>query len=429
MSLFHDLFRRARVESEMARELRFHMESRSADLEREGLAPAEARRRARLEFGGVEGYKEGCREASGFRPFDELRADLQYAFRTLRNSPTFAIMAVLSLALGIGVNLSIFASVYSIVLHPFPYPNLDRIMTISETRAKSPGDKDPVAPADFLDWRQASRSFESMAAFENWGVNLTGVNNPDHIEGARATSDFFDVLGMRPIRGRTFTAAECEPGNDAVAVVSYGFWKTRLAMRPDAIGETLSLGARKFTIIGVMPDEFNLPLASELWAPLSLTQEQKSQRSVQPFMVIGKLKPGVSAAQAGSDMDTIARDLEKRFPKSNEERRARVTPFQEFMKTESDRFVLVLAGGALFVLLLAAANVGSLQIARTMGRQREIGLRTALGASRFRIFRQLLTESLVLGIAGGAVGLVLADVDLKITRASIPVMVHRFVPV
>src|SRR5713226_5869400 len=318
--LFAGLFRRFRVESDMAQELRFHIESRAEDLKRRGLSPTDAERQARLEFGSVESHKEDCRDARDFRFFDEVRADLRYAFRTLRHSSGFAAMAALSLALGIGVNLSMFVSLYYVVLHPFPYPNLDRIMTVSGRRAKSLSERDPVAPADYLDWKKASHSFESLAAYEDWDVNLTGVDRPDHIRAARASAEFFQVLGMPPIRGRTFSAAECEPGEDSVVVVSYGFWQTRLASRADAIGETLSLGARKYTVIGVMPDEFNLPLSSELWAPLSFTREEKMQRSVQPLLIIGKLKPGVSTEQAGAEMGAIARDLEQRYPQTNEER-------------------------------------------------------------------------------------------------------------
>jgi putative ABC transport system permease protein len=425
--LLAGLFRRTRVESEMAQELSFHLESRAADLERLGRLPADAQRQARLEFGGVEGYKERCREARGFRVLDELRADVRYAFRTLRKNAGFAAMAVLSLALGIGVNLSCFAALYSMVLHPFPYPDLSRIMTVSETRANSPSERDPVAPANYLDWKQRSRLFERLAAYRDWDVNLTGVDRPDHIHAALASAEFFDVLGLRPGLGRTFTAAECEPGHDAVVVVSHGFWQTRLASAPEAIGKTVSLGSRKYTVIGVMPDEFNLPLASELWAPLALTPEEKSERGLPQLLVIGKLRPGASRAQAGADMDAIARRLEEQYPRTNEERRVRVTSLREMMKTESDHFLPVLMCAALFVLLLACTNVGSLQVARAMGRQKEIGLRRALGASDFRIFRQLLTESLVLGLAGGAVGLALAAWDLNLIRSNIPLMVYRIV--
>jgi putative ABC transport system permease protein len=422
------LFRRNAVESELDDELRFHFDQQVEKFVESGLPLPEARRRARLAFGGSDHIKEECRDARGVHFMEILVQDIRYAMRTLRKNLTFTAMVVLSLALGIGVNLSIFVSLYFVVLHPFPYPNLDRIMTVSATRAKSPAERDAVAPADYLDWKQASRAFESLAAYEDWDANLTGVDQPDHIRAARTSAEFFEVLGVHPLRGRTFAAAECEPGQDAVVVVSYTFWQTRLASRPDAVGQTLSLGGRKYGVIGVMPEEFNLPLASELWAPLSLTPEEQNQRGLEALLVIGKLKPGVSPLEAGAEMDGIARGLEKRYPQTNEERRVLVASLREVTKSESDRFVLVLTAAALFVLLLACTNVGSLQLARTMGRQREIGLRSALGASLSRILRQLLTESLILGMAGGALGLALAAWDLNIVRSTIPVMVYRFVP-
>jgi predicted permease len=432
MSLFRvvrdAIFRRSRLESEMAEELKFHLESRTAELERRGLSPAEAQRTARLEFGSVEGYKEVCREERGFRPLDELQSDLRFAFRTLRRTPGLTAMAVLSLALGIGVNLTVFSSLYYIVLHPFPYPDLDRVMTVNAKTNQSPAQRDPVAPADFLDMKEGNTSFANMAAFEDWETNLTGVDRPDHIQAARVSSGFFETLGTAPLRGRTFDAAEHESGKDAVVVASYGFWKARLASRPDAIGETISLGGRKYTLIGVMPYEFNLPLEAEVWAPLAFTPADKAERAEQRLQVIGRLKPGVSEDRAAAEIDAIAQRLEQKHPKSNENRRAAVISFREVMKTESHRFVMVLTGAALFVLLLACTNVGSLQVARTMGRSREIVLRTAMGANLFRIFRQLMTENTVVGLSGGLVGLALATWDMSIARASIPPAVYRFVP-
>jgi putative ABC transport system permease protein len=426
--LLAGLFRRARLESEMDQELRFHMESRAADLMRAGLPPADAKRRARLEFGGIEKHKEFCREARGFRVFDELRADVRYTLRTLRHNPGFASIVVLSLALGIGVNLVCFASLYSTVLHPFPYPDLSRIMAVSETRSYSPSERDPVAPANYLEWKQDSRSFKQLAAYQDWEVNLTGVDHPDHIRAALASSEFFSILGLPPALGRTFNAAECEPGHDAVVVASHGFWRTRMASAPDAVGKTVSLGGRKYTVIGVMPDEFNLPLEAELWAPLALTPEDRAQRTVQTLSVIGRLSPGVSQRQASADMDAIARQLEQKYPRTNEQHRAVVTPFLKLMTNESDHFLAVLMCAALFVLMLACTNVGSLQIARAVARQKEMGLRSALGAAPFRIFRQLLTESLVVGLAAGVLALPLAAWYLNVMRSNIPAMVYRIVP-
>jgi predicted permease len=411
----------------MAHELRFHIESHAARLEKQGLPHAEAQRQARLEFGGLEGYKERCREARGFRFFDEFRGDIRYAFRTLRHNPGFASVAILSLALGIGANLSCFASLSAMVLNPYPYPDLSRIMTVSDTRINAPAERNPVASANYLDWKRGTRSFDYLAAYRDWDVNLTDRNHPDHLHAALASPDFFNVLGMAPLLGRTFTPAESEPGHDTVAVLSYGFWKTRLASAPDVIGKTLSLNSRKFTIIGVMPDEFNLPLASELWAPLALASSEKEERSLQHLLVIGKLKPTVSESQASADLDSVARRLEEQYPRTNQGRRASLISLRKSMSSESDHFLAVLMCAALFVLLLACTNVGGLQVARAMSRVKEIGLRNALGAGSFRIFRQLLAESLVIGLAAGAVGLALASWHLNVVRASIPAMIYRIV--
>lgn len=421
------LFQRDRNEAEMAQELKFHMESRAADLERTGLSPQDAKRRARVEFGGVESYKELCREARGVSFFDELGADIRYAFRTLRKNAGFTATAVFSLALGIGVNLSCFAALSSMVLHPFSYPELSRIMTLAETRQSAPAERDSVAPANYLDWKQQSRSFQYLAAYRDWDVNLTRVDHPDHVHAALATSEFFQVLATPPVLGRTFVSAECEPGHDSVVIVSRGFWQTHLAAAPDVIGKTISLGGRKYTVIGVMPDEFNLPLASALWAPLAFNAEDRAERHLQQLTVIGKLRPDVQQTQAAIEMDGLARRLEKQYPGTNEARRVSVNSLRDVMKTESDHFLLVLMCAALFVLLLACTNVSSLQVARAMSRQKEIGLRTSLGASYFRIFRQLLTESLVTGLAAGALGLALAAWDLNIIRSNIPLMVYRIV--
>jgi putative ABC transport system permease protein len=272
-----------------------------------------------------------------------------------------------------------------------------------------------------------SRSFQALGAYREWDVNLTGVDRPDHIHAALASPEFFQILATPPLLGRTFAAAECEPGHDSVVVVSRGFWQTHLASAPDVLGKTVPLGGRKYTVIGVMPDDFNLPLASALWTPLTFTAEDKTERSAQQLAVIGKLRPDVSQAQAAVEMDALARQLEKQYPRTNEARRVSVTSLRDMMKTESDRFLSVLMCAAFFVLVLACTNVSALQVARVLSRQRELGLRSSLGASYFRIFRQLLTESLVTGLAGGALGLALAAWHLNLIRSDIPPMVYQIV--
>ena len=425
MSLFRTLlaglFLRGRTEDEMEEELRFHIENRVADLESRGLSSADAKRRARLEFGSIDSYKERIREERGFRIFDELRMDIRFTVRTLRNDTRFVAIAALSLALGIGVNLFCFASLYSIVLHPFPYPDLGRIMSIRQARTNVASEHDTTSPADFLRWQRNNHSFESLAAYLSWDVNLTGVDHPEHIQAARVSSEFFQVLGSLPASGRTFVSTDYEPGHDAVAVVSHDFWQNHLASSPDAVGELIALDGRKYRVIGVMPEQFNLPLESALWTPLALTVGEKTEHTLQSLSVIGKLRPGLSQAQANIDLNAIA------HLGTNEGQHASVISLREAMMTESNHFLLVLMCAALFVLLLACTNVGSLQVARALARQKEIGLRRALGASNLRIIRLLFIESLVVGLAGGALGIALAACGVKILRSSFPPMAYRIV--
>jgi predicted permease len=420
------LFRRSRMESDLAEELRFHVESRTDDLMRSGYTPEDAARRARLEFGAMEAYKETCREVKGILWFDELRNDIRYTLRTLRTSPGFALASVLSLAVGIGVNLSCFVSVNAIVLHPFPYPRLDRIMTLWEINPRLGTLRYGVAPANFFDWKQNTGSFETLSAYRTWDVTQTGVQDPQRVQGALVTTGFFELLGVQPLRGRSFSDRESEPGYEAVAVVSHAFWKNRLGST-DPIGKAVVLGGRNYTVIGVMPEDFDFPLGTELWAPWALSPEARNQRGIGTMAVLGRLKPGVSFQQGRSEFLSISGMLAQRYPQTNEGRSVLITPLLELTNQITDRFALILLCAAIFVLLLACANVGNLQLARSTARQKEFGLRAALGAGRFRIARQLLTENIVIAILGGVVGLFLAYWNLSVTKAGIPPQVLRWV--
>ena len=395
------IFRRARMERDMAEELAAHMEHRTDDLMRAGCSPKEAARHARLEFGAVENYKESCREARGLAWFDELRGNLRFTVRSLRGSPGYALAAVLSLAIGIGANLCAFVSVNSIILHPFPFAHLDRIVLLGETNAKAHADRNPVAPANFFDWKENSRSFESLSAFRSWDALLTGAGEPQRVSAARITADFLATLAMAPAQGRSFVKRECQPGEDAMVLVSQAFQKSHQV----SLGQTISLDGRAHTVIGVMPEEFDFPLATEIWAPLAFTPEAKARRNTPELSVIGRLKPDVSVERARSEMGALAGTLARRYPQTNDGRGVAIEPMGQ-MNEISDRFVLILWCAAGFVLLLACANIGNLQLARFTARQKEMGLRAALGASRLRLVRQVLTESLVISAAGGMVGFV-----------------------
>ncbi len=419
-------FKRARMEDDMAEELRFHVESRIEDLVRRGVPRAEATRRARVEFGGVEGYKERCREAAGFRLFDELRSDIRYALRSVRLSPGFALAAVLSLAVGIGVNISCFTSVNALVLHPFPFPHLERIMTVWQTSTKVHTQRNLVTPADYVDLKHTT-SFEQLAAYRAWDVTLTGVDDPERVIAAQVTADFFPVFGMLPARGRAFSERECQPGLDGVVVVSQPFWKNRMASGAQPIGKTISLGSRVYTVIGVMPGDFDFPLATEVWAPLALTNEAQQRRTNGELAAVGRLKPGVRPAQARAEMAALASTLEQRYPQTNDGRSVLVTPLRDITNEVTDHFVVTMLGAASFVLLLACANIANLLLARATARQKEIGIRAALGAGRYRIARQLLTESVVVSVLGGVVAMFLADGALVFQKSKIPPMVLQWV--
>src|SRR5580704_7542137 len=425
--LLATILRRSRMESEMADELRFHIEARTEHLIRSGYPAGEAARQARIELGGVESVKEDCREAKGLAWFDELRGNLRYTLRTLRMNPGFTLAAVLSLAVGLGVNTSAFAFVYSLVLHPFPFPHLERVMAVWETNAKLGVPHRRLAPGNFLDWKENGGAFEHLAAYRPWNATLTGVDNPERLEAMQVSAEFFDVLGMHPRAGRNFSDAESVPGHDAVVIVSDAFWKSRLASIPEPVGKIISLDGRAFTVIGVMPREFDFPLATEAWTPLALTPEEKHRRDGADLDVLGRLKPGISVAQASAELTAVSAELERRYPQTNQGHGAMIKPLREITNEVTDRFVVILLAAATFVLLLACANVANLQLARSTARQREIGLRAALGASRFRIARELLTESAVIGILGGGVGMLLANWDLHVTKAAIPAPVFRWV--
>jgi putative ABC transport system permease protein len=416
------LFRRSRMERDMADELTAHMEHRADDLMRAGCSPAEAARRARLEFGAVEGYKDSCREARGLAWFDELRGNVRFTVRSLRASPGYTLAAVLSLAIGIGANLSAFVTVNSIILHPFPFAHLERIMLLGESNPKLGAERNPVAPANFFDWKDNNRSFDSLSAFRQWDALLNGTGEPERVAAARVTADFFATLGMAPALGRRFVERECQPGADAVVVVSQAFQKSHLV----SLGQTISLDGRAHTVIGVMPDEFDFPLATQIWAPLALSPERKARRDVAELMAIGRLRPDVSVERGRAEMDAISSALAKRYPKTNDGRGVSIQPLGQ-MNEISDRFVLIVWFAAGFVLLLACANIGNLQLARFTARQKEMGLRAALGASRLRLVRQLLTESLVISAGGGLLGLFLGSWQVGMMKANIPAEVLRWV--
>ena len=296
-----NLFHKDAVERETDQELHFHLERQIAEHAAAGMSPEEARREALLEFGGVEQFKEECREARGAKRIESLLADLRYGFCTLRRSPGFTIVSVLTLALGIGANSAIFSMVNALLLHPYNFRNLDALVRVWEDRGIDEGyDARYMAPADAQDLRSTNDVFEGLAtyAFQSFGLGKEGDLRP--ILGCRVSANFFDVLAITPAAGRLFGAAEEQPGADQVAILSYRSWQGRFGRDSQLLGKTISLNSRAYTIIGIMPKNFDYPVPVELWVPLALTPAEKGDRTQLSLSALARLKPGVTVSRAGT---------------------------------------------------------------------------------------------------------------------------------
>ena len=352
--------------------------------------------------------------------------DVAYAARNLRKSPGLTIAMVLALAVGLAVNASAFLFVHALVLKPLPFRELGTLMTVWESPVNA-NERGAMAPANYLDIRQENRCFERMTAYRGWEANLTGVDDPERIMAFWVSDGFFQVLGMNPEQGRTFLGEEFEGGARHVVVVSDGFWKRRMGSEPDAVGRSISINGQAYTVVGIMPSDFNFPLETDVWAPLVFTGAEKHDRSSHDLAVLARLKPGVPVAQARAELSGISRRLSGQYPDTNENRGARVVPILEMINNVTDRFCMILFATAAFVLLLACANTGNLLLVRLAGRQREVAVRTALGAGRGRIIGQLVAESLLLSAVAGVVGVVLAAWNLGFSNGQIPPIVLRWV--
>jgi putative ABC transport system permease protein len=357
---------------------------------------------------------------------DGLLQDFHFAIRMLAKSPGVTAIAILALALGIGANTATFSGVRALVLDPLPYYELDRVVRVWDTDPRRGFTMNMVSAGDYVDWREQSRSFERLAAFNAWSGNLTGTDEPERLQGSIVSPDLFPLLGMNPILGRTFDRAAEQPGNDNVLVLSHGLWQRRFASDPNITGRTISVDGRPFTILGVMPREFDFPTGSEVWVPLSLSARNLTARDGRHLFILGRLKQNVSVPQASSEMSAIASELGKIYP-ADQGHGILIRRVREVTNMVADRFVLVGFASAIFVLLLACANVTNLQLAQATVRLREAAVRAALGASRWRIARELLVENVLLGCASGALGVLLGWWMLRLERAAIPAQVYKWV--
>jgi len=349
-----------------------------------------------------------------------LIQDVRYGLRLLWRRPGFTAVAVITLALGIGANTTTFSTVNAMLLRPFPFPNLNRIVTVWETAPKQDDNHLSPAPANFREWSEQSTQIDQLAAVRGWDANLTGGSVAEHVEGSQVTANFFSLLGMRPQLGRYIGSADFQGGVAPVVVISHRFWQQHLGADPGLVGRQLLLNGQKFIVIGITSADFDFPTGSKVWTPLDLNGTAKEDRENHYLTVFGRLKDGVSVSQAQANLETIAASLGKLYPKTNASHGVRVINTVEDLTFGSRQFVLMLMGAAVFVLLLACANVANLQLARASGRQWEIALRAALGASRWHVGRQLLVESVLLALLGSGGALFLSSWWLNIVRRTIP---------
>ncbi len=399
-------FRRNRSERELAAEMERHLQMHIEDNLRVGMSAPEARRQALMKFGGVEQTKEIYRDQRGLPPLETLFQDLRHGQRVLRKSPGFAVVAVLTLALGIGATTAIFSVVNAVLLQPLAMEDPSHVVYAQETwRDIFPG----LSVGNFADLKGQSTSFAELCASNNASFNLEAREFPERVDGEIATANYFATFGVQPIAGRVFTAEEDKPGQPKVVVISERLWRTKLHADPSIVGQPMRINGLPTTVVGIMPRSFDPLLShSDLWVPAAYTAEKLADHDNHYLNVMARLKPGISQAQAQAELNVIARRLQQQYPIDNEDRGFRLQPLTTALLGDQRVGLRMMLAAVGFLLLIACANIANLQLARSRTRQKEIAVRAALGASPNRIVRQLLAENVVLGLAGGIVGVLLA---------------------
>jgi predicted permease len=399
------LFGHTKHDSDLQAEIDSHLQMHIDDNLRAGMTPDEARRRARIKLGGVERLKEDYRDRRGVPVLQHLAQDVRFAFRVLRRTPTFTAVAVLTMGLGIGANTAIFSVVNAVLLRPLPFPQSDRLTLIWATESKRGVTMDVASYPDFEEWRK-SHSFESMAAFTTRGVTLAGLDHAVMAPAVQTTAGFFETLGVLPALGRTFQESDMSSGEPRVAILSDTLWRHQFGGRADVLGQTIRANEELHTIVGVMPANFHFGAGEPEQIYTLLARDTSRNHGF--LRVIGRLRAGVRRALAQSELDAIALRVAREFPKSNATVGVNVMPLVDAVVGDVRTGLLIFIGVVALVLLIACTNVANLMLARNAQRERELTVRSAMGAGRWRLVQQLLTESLVVSLAGGVLGFALA---------------------
>ncbi|HWF84452.1 MAG TPA: ABC transporter permease, partial [Vicinamibacterales bacterium] len=351
--------------------------------------------------------------------WDILKQDLRYTVRTLRRAPGFAITAMCVVALGIGATTAAFSLTDFVLIRPLPFPEAGRLVKLWE---RTPGyGRMELSPANYRDWKQAATSFSSTGTYSTTSMNLVGIGDPQRLEAAWVSGDLLPTLGVRPLLGRSFADADDRAGAAGTVVISYHLWQGTFGGDPGVVGRPIILGDTPYIVLGVMPATFNFPTSTiDLWTPFRFDEEAYQDRNNNYIVGIGRLRTGVSVEQARAEVELIATRLKQQYPKENKDTDAAVIALQDDVSAQSRLLLQALAGAALCVLLIACANLANLLLARALGRRKELAVRTAIGAGRERLARQLVTESLLLAVAGGAIGVGVASAAVPLLARLVP---------
>ncbi|HXE14119.1 MAG TPA: ABC transporter permease [Bryobacteraceae bacterium] len=434
LSRFVAVFRRERVNREIDEEQEFHIASLTDELLEAGMEPEEAARQARLQFGNRTRMKAESRDARLFGWLETTGQDLYYGVRTLRKSPGFATVAILTLAIGIGANTAIFSVVNGVLLNPLPYHNPERIVSLFE--ATSSYKNGPISYPNFLDWQRMNRTFSAIVAYRQAAFNLSGQGEPEHLEAEMISAGLFEILGVRPVMGRTFTKEDDRLGVTPTAMISEQLWRRKFGSSKDIIGQRLIVDGIGRTVVGIVPADFRLRLhnfqegtfLNQVYVPIGNWNEPRfygNRGGGWGMNAIGRLKPGVTLEKARSDMNRVSRQLAATYPDTASNEKANLIPLKKEVVGDIRPVLLLLLGAVGFVLLIACVNVANLLLARATSRQREFAIRLAIGAGQVRMVRQLLTESILLALIGGGLGLLLAKFGTAVAIAALPQTLPR----